>query len=264
MHSYSSGLERLCKLAIACNGYATDGKFPNVRKYGHKIGKLLDAVEKLPLPGGAPQRQSSYLVRPSDALDPNLMNMVERFASGAGRYEHLDSLWNDDEIATYNAWAALAAKVSVPEEVRRLISLRDAVADVIESEMIELELESTAEGVLKDLELPIFEPSVGVALGLFRKVRWVSTVLGTSTDYTSQGLPILNEVVQPTFGLRSADFFSSHIAGFSDDMVIEEELGAAYERIDARETEAEGEEPRATAIIATTEAPGGSAFDAEV
>jgi hypothetical protein len=31
MHSYSSGLERLCKLTIACNVYAVNGKFPELR-----------------------------------------------------------------------------------------------------------------------------------------------------------------------------------------------------------------------------------------
>ncbi len=89
MYSYSSGLERLCKLAIACNGYATTGEFPKVRKYSHKIGNLLDAVEKLSpppsSPGSAPLKEG-YLVRPVDGLDPDLTNTVERFASGAGRY----------------------------------------------------------------------------------------------------------------------------------------------------------------------------------
>ena len=53
MYSYSSGLERLCKLAIACNGYATTGDFPKLRDYSHKIGNLLDAVEELPRPYGS-------------------------------------------------------------------------------------------------------------------------------------------------------------------------------------------------------------------
>lgn len=65
MYSYSSGLERLCKLAIACNGYATTGEFPELRRYSHKIGKLLDAVEKLSPPTsgpGTPPRKAKYIV----------------------------------------------------------------------------------------------------------------------------------------------------------------------------------------------------------
>ena len=80
MYSYSSGLERLCKLAIACNGYATTGEFPRLRSYSHKIGNLLDAVEKLPPTGsGASMHRAKYLVRPVDGLDPDLTNTVERF-----------------------------------------------------------------------------------------------------------------------------------------------------------------------------------------
>ncbi|MGO4435804.1 hypothetical protein AB4Y88_21730 [Paenarthrobacter sp. RAF9] len=113
MYSYSSGLERLCKLAIACNGYATTGEFPKVRKYSHKI---------------------------------------------------------------------------------------------------------------------------------VRKVRWVSTILDVSTYYTSPNLPILGEVVSPTFIHKSADFFNYHIARFSDDAVVEEELAEVYERIHVREAETDSED----------------------
>lgn len=95
MYSYSSGLERLCKLAIACNEYATTGEFPKLRAYSHRIGALLDAVETLTTPTTGPdpsEREAKYLVRPVEGLDPDLMGTVERFASGAGRYEHLDIL----------------------------------------------------------------------------------------------------------------------------------------------------------------------------
>ena len=246
MYSYSSGLERLCKLAIACNGYATTGEFPKVRKYSHKIGDLLDAVEKLSpppsSPGSAP-RKEGYLVRPVDGLDPDLTNTVERFASGAGRYEHLDSLSNDDaEVNTYNEWSALAARSSISEEVRRLISLKEAMTYAIGSELADDGLESSGQTVMEDLELPMFQPSVGVVLSLFRKVRWVSTILDVSTYYTSPNLPILGEVVSPTFIHKSADFFNYHIARFSDDSVVEEELAEVYERISVREAETDEED----------------------
>lgn len=245
MYSYSSGLERLCKLAIACNGYASTGQFPRLRDYSHKIGKLLDAVEALTPPGGpgASMHAAEYLVRPVDRLDPDLTNTIERFASGAGRYEHLDVLWNDDvEVNTYNEWSALAARASVSEEVRRLISLKDAMAYAIGSELADDGLESTARTVMEDLELPTYEPSVGVVLSMFRKVRWVSTILDDATNYTGPDLPILGEVVSPTFIHTSADFFNYHIARISDDEVVEEELQAAYKRIHVREAEMDDED----------------------
>lgn len=83
----------------------------------------------------------------------------------------------------------------------------------------------------------MFEPSVGVVLSLFRKVRWVSEVLDVATYYTGRGLPILGEVVN-TFVLPSAEFFKYDIAGISDKDVVEEELEEVYPRI--REREAEG------------------------
>lgn len=244
MYSYSSGLERLCKLAIACNGYATTGEFPRLRSYSHKIGNLLDAVEKLPPTGtGASMHRAEHLVRPVDGLDPDLTNTVERFASGAGRYEHLDSLWNDDvEVNTYNEWSALAARASVSEEVRRLISTRGAMVYAIESELINDGLEVAANSVLEDFMLPTYEPSVGVVLSLFRKVRWVSTILDGATYYTRRDLPILGEVVAPIFIHSSADFFNYHIARVGDEEVVLEELQVAYERIHVREAETDDED----------------------
>ncbi|MBT2538800.1 hypothetical protein [Arthrobacter sp. ISL-69] len=246
MYSYSSGLERLCKLAIACNGYAATGKFPKLPQ-SHKIGKLLDAVEVLT--PGASMHKAEYLVRPLDGLDPDLTNTVERFADGTGRYEHLDSLWKDNaEVNTYNEWSALAAKSSVSEEVRRLISLREAMAYAIREQLADDGLESTAQTVMEDLQLPMYEPSVGVVLSLFRKARWVSTILDVATAYTDPGLPILGEVVSPTFIHSSADFFNYNIARISDDEVVEEELQAAYKRIHAREAESENEDFEETGI----------------
>ncbi|MHA7170073.1 hypothetical protein ACX801_18160 [Arthrobacter bambusae] len=244
MYSYSSGLERLCKLAIACHVYAGTGEFPKLRPYSHKIGKLLDAVEALTPEGpGASGRKEKYLVRPLDSLDPDLTDMVHRFASGAGRYEHLDSLWDDDaEVNTYNEWSALAGRASVSEEVRRLISLKGAMANAIEEELIHYELECTAASVLEDLALPMYVPSVGVVLSLFRKVRWVSAVLDVATYYTRPELPILGEVVAPTFIHPSAEFFNYNIARIADDSVVEEELAEVYERIHVRESEMDDED----------------------
>ncbi|WP_138413084.1 hypothetical protein [Sinomonas gamaensis] len=135
MYSYSSGLERLCKLAISCHGYVTTGEFTNVRPYLHKIGKLLNAVEVLaPVGPGLSKREGRYLVRPVDRLDPDLTDTIERFASGAGRYEHLDSLRDKDaEVSTHKEWSALAAKAPVSAEVRKLVSLKYAATTSPES-----------------------------------------------------------------------------------------------------------------------------------
>ncbi|MFB0836055.1 hypothetical protein ACX8Z9_13385 [Arthrobacter halodurans] len=243
MYSYSSGLERLCKLAIACHGYGNTGKFPKLKNYSHRIGKLFDAVEALtPIGLGASMHEAEYLVRPVDSLDPDLTITIERFANGAGRYEHLDSLWNDNaQVNTYNEWCALAARASVSEEVRELISIRNGMAHAIQTELIQADLETTGQMVMDDLVLPTFEPSIGVALSLFRKVRWVSTILDTATNTPAAGLPMLGDVVSRNFIHTSTDFFNYHIAGIADKEVVVDELIAANERTSGRATEVDDE-----------------------
>ncbi|MCB5280319.1 hypothetical protein [Arthrobacter sp. ES1] len=239
LHAYSSGLERLCKLAIACNGYAANGKFHEVKKFGHKIGSLLDEVGSLtPAGPGVAKGGGKYLTRPVDALDPDLTAMVEKFASGAGRYEHLDSLWNDKaKVTTYDDWCAVAANGSVTAEVHDLIALKDAMTKAMRSELSEAGLESTSQPMIEELERPIFEPSVAVALSLYRKARWVAAILDVATYYTGKGLPLLGEVVNPILGHTSTNFFMFDIAGVSDRFVVEDELEEVYPRILKREEE---------------------------
>ncbi|MET4541167.1 hypothetical protein ABIE37_002962 [Arthrobacter bambusae] len=170
MYSYSSGLERLCKLAIARNKYRANGEFPKLKKYSHRVGELLDAVDELTLAGPGAERKAKYLARPKDDRDPDLIGMVERFANGNGRYEYLDSLWKDNpEVNTFNELSALAERVSVPEEIKDLIALKDAMVYAIEAELADVGLESASERVREDLALPTYVPSVGVRLKLYRK-----------------------------------------------------------------------------------------------
>lgn len=243
MYSYSSGLERLCKLAIACNGYAAAGEFPRLRDFNHRIGDLLNTVESLPLPPsgpGVPPQKAKYLERPLDNLDPDLMNTVERFASGAGRYEHLDSLWNDNtEVNTYREWSVLAERASVSESVRRLVSTKERMANAIESELLTAGLPASAQRVIQDLALPTYDPSVGVVLSLFRKARWVSATLDVATFYTRQDLPLLGEVFSRFFHHSSENFFKYHIARIGDEYVVDAELQEAYERMRAREAQSD-------------------------
>lgn len=245
MHSYSSGLERLCKLAIACHAFATVGTFPRLREFSHNIGGLLDAVEVLDLGRIDPSRSTArYVTRPVDALDPDLTNAVERYANGPGRYEHLDSLWNSQtEVSMYREWVSLCGRSGVSEDVRELIWIRSAVAEAVTAELVQGGLESCAQPVFDDLDRHMFEPSVGVALSLFRKARWVSSIIDEATHYTHQDLPILGEAVASVFRCSSRDFFAYEIARFSDVDVVVEELEEALPRIRERQrAEDEAEE----------------------
>lgn len=239
LHAYSSGLERLCKLAIACNRYVADGKFPELKKFSHKIGSLLDEVGALTPAGPRVERGGArYLARPVDPLDPDLTAMVEKFANGAGRYEHLDSLWNEKaKVTTYEEWCAVAANATVTPEVHELIALKDVMTDVMRSELSEAGLESTSQPMIEAMERPVFEPSVAVALSLYRKARWVAAILDVATYYTDEGLPLLHEVFNPILGHSSTNFFMFDIAQISDKNVVEEELEEVYPRVQKREAE---------------------------
>ena len=246
MYNYAAGLERLCKLTISCNEYVATGKFPPLKQYSHWIQRMLDAVENLPTPStgpGAAANPAKYLTRPVDALEPDLMGMVERFAASLGRYEHLDSLSKDDaEVKTYNDWSALAARAPVTEEVRRLISTREAIAKVFESEMIDAGLEATMQTLVDDLSLPLDEPSVGVVMSLFRMARWVAATLDLASYYTSTDLPFLGEVVSPKLIQPAEDFFRYQIVRIEDQEVVDDELKEAFVRVNRREAEMDAED----------------------
>lgn len=233
LYSYTSGLERICKLAISCYGYVREGKFSQLPK-SHDLGKLLDAVEALDLTKIDIHKQNNkYLQRPTDPLNTEAIEMATRFAMArdGGRYEHLDSLLNDDiEVKTYAQWTELAAKSAISPEVQRLVSLQEAMSDVVESVMIIEELESVHASILPEDLTRMYEPSIGAALTLFRLVRWASAILDAITYYTGRELPLLADLLTPTFNHTSEDFFNYNIARFSGDLVVEEELLAAYSR----------------------------------
>ena len=116
LYSYTSGLERLCKLTLACHGYVVTGAFAAARKYSHRLSDLMDAVASLDL-SVLPALNKRPLARPFSDIDPVLTEMIHRFASGAGRYQHLDSLTNEAaDVATLETWKALCAQVKPSSE----------------------------------------------------------------------------------------------------------------------------------------------------
>lgn len=104
------------------------------------------------------------------------------------------------------------------------------MSEVVESVMIIEELESVHASILPEDVTRMYEPSIGAVLTLSRLVRWASAVLDAITYYTGRELPILGDLLSPTFNHSSANFFIYNIARFSDVLVVEEELVAAYSR----------------------------------
>lgn len=223
LHTYTSGLERLCKLALACHGFLRTGAFVPVRGYSHRITELLDALQELDLSSFS-KATGEYLDRPSDEYEPELNDWLQRYASGAGRYELLDSLSSGAEaLPTWETWAEFCSRGEVSEEVRRYISMHYASGYVLREVATSHDLESVASGHLEEFDHPFSERSAAVALAMYRRARWAASVLDAVSYYTHEEIPLLGEAL---IELRqtTSNFFAYEIAKLSDPEVIEEEL----------------------------------------
>jgi hypothetical protein len=148
-------------------------------------------------------------------LDPDLTNLLERYADGSGRYEHLDSLSNDNGVVrTVEGWSVLCARTSLPQEVRDLLLLRDGAVEAIADLTIDAGLETAAEPYINEM-VPLFGPSIGVALALYQKASWVAMTLDLVTYYTSKELPIVGEALN-SMRHSNEDFFKYEVARIND------------------------------------------------
>lgn len=223
LHTYTSGLERLCKLAIACHGFLKTGAFAPVRAYSHRITALLDALEGLDL-SRLPNATGKYLSRPTDVYEPELNEWLTCYSSGEGRYELLDSLSSGAQtLPTWDKWAEFSLKGTVSDVVRRCIDMHHASGYALREVATSHCLESVASGHLEKFDYSISEGSAAVGLGMYRRARWAASVLDAVSYYTHQELPLLGEALVE---LRQTtdNFFAFEIAQLSDPEVVGEEL----------------------------------------
>jgi hypothetical protein len=178
LHMYTSGLERLFKLALACHSFASTGAFTSVRKYGHQLSKLTDALDGLDLAGF-----DSF--HPDYEYGNDLVTWLERFASGDGRYEILDSLSRDDaDVLTWEMWAEFCSRGVVSEDVQQSIDVRSAVGSALTDVCIANDLESSAYPSLLSATRPLSASAAAVGLAMYRRARWPAEVLASVTNYT--------------------------------------------------------------------------------
>lgn len=223
LHMYTSGLERLCKLALACHSFASTGAFIKVRKYSHRLSDLLTALEELDLKSFE-SYHPEYLSRPDDEFGDELVDWLERYASGDGRYELLDSLTLDDaEVLTWDMWVQFCSRGVVSEDVEQSISIRYAVGHALRDVCIANDLESAADPFLETATRPLHAAAVAVGLAMYRRARWPAGIVASVTYYTSEDLPILGEVVN-VLTQTTDNFFAYEIAGISDREPVIEEL----------------------------------------
>lgn len=228
LYSYTSGLERLCKLTIACHGFLATGAFSSVRSYGHKISDLLDGVEDLNF-SEVPKLDKPPPNRPVDGLDATLIAALDRFANGAGRYEHLDSLSNIDvDVTTLDTWTELCADVTPSSRVHHVLSMRQIVIERIRVLCTHGQLEGSAYAILESADPYLSELSTAVALRLYEKARWVSLTLDALTYYTHRDLPLLGEAVED-IRPPAESCFQRSIAQIEDERATIEDLDNHFE-----------------------------------
>ena len=227
LHSYTSGLERLCKLTIACHGFATTGEFPRLKRYGHRIGELLSAVGDLAL-----DRITNLNKTPDPAHRPGteLLSLLERFANGAGRYEHLDALWKGNyDVSTVDTWTHLCAEITTSERVEQLIWMHSTVIQAMGTLCEEGDLGAAGSAILDPLDTYLSPQSACLALELFETASWVASTLDAVTYYTNTWLPLLGEAVLDLQG-PSEDFFKYTVAQIQDEDLTLEELRGHLDR----------------------------------
>lgn len=221
LYSFTSGLERLCKLTIACHGFALNGRFPDVRKFNHKLDELLDSVEGLDFTSTIFQPAP---VRPSEELDPDLTTFLRKFASGGGRYEHLDSLSSTEPtVSVVDSWVSFSLQSLLANEVKSALDLRSAVFDALRTVSSDSGLEEATYEILEQSFEPYFEPSVGVVLRLYTKANWVASALNIATSHTHADLPELGEIIRSLLSPVD-DFFPYVIAQIGDVEIAAEGL----------------------------------------
>lgn len=228
LHMYTAGLERLCKLALACHSYASTGEFIKVREYSHRLSGLLSAIEDLDMSAFAPY-YPEYLARPDDEFGDELVEWLERYASGAGRYELLDSLARDDvEVLTWDKWVQFCSRGVVSEDVEQSISIRHAMGEALGNVTAANDLESVAYPFWESTSRSFHSPAVAVGIAMYRRARWAAEIIGSVTHYSGRDLPILREVVS-VLTQATDDFFAYEIAGISDREPVIEELTHHFE-----------------------------------
>nr|WP_314842790.1 hypothetical protein [uncultured Microbacterium sp.] len=224
LHSFTSGLERLSKIAIACHGLVSDGEFASVRSYSHNLDALIRKAASLDFSDRSLFKTQPGQ-QPAESTDSTIVDFLVRFASGAGRYEHIDALARTDPTIDVAAkWAELVASSSVSESIVQMIYVRSAVVDHLRGIADDNGLMASASRMLFDLdEVPLDQRSIGVVVRLYRVARWVASLVCATTDFTDERLPILQDVVY-RLSHGSDDFVQYEIVRIEDMYLAIEEL----------------------------------------
>lgn len=229
LHAYTSGLERLGKLAFSCQTYLNTGNFPPVKPLSHKLQKIAEHVNSLDFRSGN-NLFPEYLTMPVSEQSEKLMLLLDSFAAGSGRYEYLDSLSGSAQAPDiYQKWKELSESIKNNERVETLITLSNSLDDAIYSRM-DADQHFVIDGLLDSRPGPFLADSTAVSEMLFEYARWFAACLSSASSEAFYGrgqgavIPYLSEVLDGQFLHEWDSFFEFHVAQLGDAEVLLEGL----------------------------------------
>lgn len=225
--NFTSGFERLLKITISLSALNKNSAFPKVSKFGHRIGDLLDEVQRIGTEEGNLKNLPS---RPLISQEQQLLGLIDSFAKGPGRYENLDFLHSQkDPPSLYFDWCLIANHEKIPGYLHSLIGLRSYIEEniflALSENAINFDLESIIQNWLDtENENPVFPESSAVAMQLHQIVKWVAEVQDSLArtlikDGKSNIVPYLHETTQQ-IRMQSDFFFEQVVMNFSDSTVL--------------------------------------------
>lgn len=234
---YTAGLERLAKITLSVSSRLHEDSFGSIRSYSHRITDLLRAVEKIELPNDS---TFSIPARPTINQQEALLTLMDKFSSGAGRYENIDFLTNtENPPKLYETWCKIAQQEDIPDYVVELINLRSVVATTTIEVITSLE-ESGPKRLPFDLETvvlnwidsedehPVFAPSAAVVVQLATLSRWVAEAQSAVTNSLfeikpaiASEIPVLQDATS-LLRITTESFFEHIVMNYNDAEVLTE------------------------------------------
>lgn len=127
-------------------------------------------------------RPTTEYTPPDDEFGDELVEWLERYASGTGRYELLDALTRDDvEVLTWDKWAQFCSRGVVSENVEQSISIRNAMGEALGNVTAANDLESVAYLFWENTSRSFHSPAVAVGLAMYRRARWTPEIIRSLT-----------------------------------------------------------------------------------
>lgn len=233
---FTTGLERLAKLTLACNAISTNQPF-KPRNQGHSLGDLLQKVSTIHC-GAEPCKDYNGEVVDSilhEPAYPLVLDLLTGFAMGGRRYEFMDHLGTPTPPKSlYEEWRGIVGVLPSLEFTDEIVATANAKEDIAFALSAALGNQGlSVENLLANssIHFPAYtNEGVNFSLFCYRLVRLVCVRLCHVADeiWQSQAslqFPYLREILAPSFHHSPQDFAEFFLLEVGDLEMYEEEWG---------------------------------------